>query len=50
MTRNKKILIPYNIRKNKNFWFGTLGSRSLSLKFISLESPRFQMNFFIEKG
>lgn len=40
MTRNKKILIPYNIRKTKNFWFGTLSSRFLSLKFISLESAR----------
>ena len=38
MTRNNKILIPYNIRKNKNFWIGTLSSRSLSLKVISLES------------
>jgi hypothetical protein len=40
MTRNNKIGIPYNIRKTQNVWFRTLSSRSLSLKFISLESAR----------
>lgn len=33
MTRNNKIF-----RKTKNFWFGTISSRCLSLKVISLES------------
>ncbi len=33
MTRNNKIF-----RKTKIFWFGTISSRCLSLKVISLES------------
>jgi len=33
MTRKNKIF-----RKTKNFWFGTISSRCLSLKVISLES------------
>lgn len=42
MTRNnnQKFLIPYTIRKTNHFWFGTLNSRCLYLKVISLESAK----------
>ena len=44
MTRNNKIF-----RKTKNFWFGTISSRFLSLKAISLESACYRNQIKLKK-